>query len=78
MSARKLRSFQFLTTQAKRCTEVRSLAHCMACHAADLAWLTSPSGLPLLKVYLLLLDGTMKSTHTFPTVFPSFSCGMMG
>jgi len=24
---------------------------------------------PLLQVYLLVRDGTMKSTHTFPTVF---------
>jgi hypothetical protein len=34
-------------------------------------------GSPLLKVYLLVLDGTMKKTHNFPTVFPSFNCGMM-
>jgi hypothetical protein len=26
-------------------------------------------GSPLLKVYLLVLDCTMKKTHTFPTVF---------
>src|SRR6266567_9563296 len=32
---------------------------------------------PLLKVYLLVLDCTMKKTHKFPTVFPSLSCGMM-
>jgi len=31
----------------------------------------------LLKVYLFVLDCTMKKTHTFPTVFPSFNCGMM-
>src|ERR1700738_328902 len=34
-------------------------------------------GSPLLKVYLLVLDGTMKKTHSFPTVCSSFSCGMM-
>jgi hypothetical protein len=28
-------------------------------------------------VYLFVLDCTMKKTHTFPTVFPSFNCGMM-
>jgi len=27
----------------------------------------------LLKVYLLVLDCTMKKTHTFPTVSPQFS-----
>jgi hypothetical protein len=31
----------------------------------------------LLKVYLLVLDDTMKKTHNFPTVFPSLNCGMM-
>src|SRR5258708_12175369 len=35
-------------------------------------------GSPLLKVYLLVLDCTMKKAHTFLTVFSSFSCGMMG
>jgi hypothetical protein len=34
-------------------------------------------GSPLLQVYLLVLDCTMKRTHTFPTVCSSFSCGMM-
>src|SRR5436309_8117526 len=30
-----------------------------------------------LPVYLLVLDCTMKRTHSFPTVCSSFSCGMM-
>ncbi len=31
----------------------------------------------MLKVYLLVLNSTMKKTHKFPTVFPSLNCGMM-